>query len=232
MGNDLLSGAIDLHVHVGPDYIPRFSDALSLAEESKEAGMRAIVIKGHLSSTVAYAYAASKVTQGISVFGGITLNEPNGAFNVRNVIACIKSGGKMIWLPTVDAAYAVRKAEEGHWIKHYVNGSLFGYQRKGLSVLDDDNRLLDEVNDILRLCKESDLILGTGHISPREALVLAREAEKINYKKLEITHPNAWLEDFTIPVIKELIGLGATITSLTVCVPIITAARTPGRLSK
>lgn len=36
----ILKGAIDLHVHVGPDYSPRYSDAIRLAREAAAAGMR------------------------------------------------------------------------------------------------------------------------------------------------------------------------------------------------
>ena len=39
-----------------------------------------------------------------------------------------------------------------------------------------------------------------------------KEGNAIGYDKLEITHPNAWTEDFTIPVLKELTSLGATLT--------------------
>ena len=55
----VLQGAIDIHVHVGPDYMPRYADSFTLAEEAGEVGMRAVVIKNHLSSTVEAAHAAN-----------------------------------------------------------------------------------------------------------------------------------------------------------------------------
>lgn len=217
----LLEGAIDLHIHVGPDYIPRYGDSITLAEEAAKRGMKAIVVKTHLSSTVASALAANRVVEGISVFGGIALNEPNGEFNLRNVVASVRSGAKMIWLPTVDAEYALKKAVDGHWIGHYVNGSTFGYDsRKGLSILDREGNLRKEVKEIVRICKENEVILGSGHISPLECLALAKESKLIGFSKLEITHPNAWLEDFTIDVLKQLTDLGAALTlSFGVCSP-------------
>ena len=63
----ILKGAIDLHVHGGPDYSPRYSDAIRLAREAAAAGMRAIVIKKHLASTVGEAYEASQVVPEVSV---------------------------------------------------------------------------------------------------------------------------------------------------------------------
>lgn len=218
--NDILTGTIDMHIHVGPDYTRRYADSITLAQEAYHAGMKAIIIKCHLSSTVAAAQAATRVVEGMKVFGGISLNEPSGGFNPRAVAAMARSGGKMVWLPTVDAAYAIRKAKEGHWIRHYVNGSLFGYPRTGMTVMDGENELRTEVLEIIKICKEYDLILGSGHLSPTESLALARASKKTGYEKLEITHPNAWLEDYTMDVLKELTGLGATLTlSYGVCSP-------------
>lgn len=215
-----LQDAIDLHIHVGPDYTARYGDSITLAQEAAGAGMKAIIIKGHLDSTVAAAQAATRVVEGIRVYGGIALNEPTGSFNARTVMAVAKSGGKMVWLPTVDSKYALMKAQQGHWIKHYVNGSVFGYERKGLSILDDRNAVKNEVREIVRICKEYGMILGTGHISPEESLALAKEARDMGYDKLEVTHPNAWLEDFTPEVLKKLTELGATLTlSYGVCSP-------------
>ena len=216
----MLEDSIDLHIHVGPDYVPRYGDSITLAQEASKVKMKAIVIKGHLNSTVAAAQAANRVVEGIKVFGGLALNEPSGEFNARAVVSVAKSGGKMIWLPTVDAEYALKKAEQGHWIKHYVNGSLFGFQRKGMNILDEKHELKEEVYQILLICKEYDMILGTGHISPQEALALAKKSREVGFEKLEVTHPNAWLEDFTLEVLKELTNLGATLSlSYGVCSP-------------
>jgi hypothetical protein len=220
INDNILDGMIDLHIHVGPDYVPRYADSIRLAREASARGMKAIIVKTHLASTVGDAYAANQLGLETKVFGGIALNGPTGGLNVRTVFATVKSGGKMIWLPTVDAEYAIKKAKSGHWIKAYVNGSSFGQERELINLLDDDGKLKEEVQEIIRICKEYDVILGTGHVSPGECLALAKEGNAIGYDKLEITHPNAWTEDFTIPVLKELTSLGATLTlSFGVCSP-------------
>ena len=218
--NSFLQDAIDIHIHVGPDYMPRYGNSIRLAQEAANAGMKAIIIKGHLTSTVASAEAATQVVDGIKVFGGISLNEPSGELNPRAVMVAARSGGKMVWLPTVDSAYAISKAKQGHWISHYVDTSVFGYKRSGMSVLDENGALKESVLDILKICKDYDVILGTGHISPEESLKLARASKDMGYDKLEVTHPNAWLEDFTFEVMRELTSLGATLTlSYGVCSP-------------
>ncbi len=209
---EFLKDAIDLHIHVGPDYMPRYGSAITLAEEAAACGMRAILIKGHLLSSINGAYEADSVVENIRVFGGIALNDCNGGLNPRNVEVAGRSGGKMVWLPTVDAAYAIDKADQGHWIGHYVNTSTFGYPRKGLKIIDENGKLKDDVNDILRICKNHDMILGSGHVSPQEALALAEESSRLGYEKLEITHPNAWMEDFNMDVLKKLVSLGGALT--------------------
>ena len=82
---DFLKGAIDIHIHVGPDYIPRYGDSVKLAAEASNHGMRAIVIKQHLASTVASAHLANNAVGGTMVLGGTSLNEPTGGFNPRTV---------------------------------------------------------------------------------------------------------------------------------------------------
>ncbi|MCS7233317.1 MAG: DUF6282 family protein [Synergistetes bacterium] len=208
----ILEGMIDLHIHVGPDYVPRYGDSLRLAKEADSRGMKAIVVKKHLASTVGDAHVANQLGLKVKVFGGIALNGPTGGLNVRTVIATLKSGGKVIWLPTTDAEYGIRKAERGHWIKAYVNTSSFGKKIEPISILDDRGKLKEEVHEILRACKEYDAILASGHVSPQECLALAKESKAIGYSKLEITHPNAWTEDFTLDVLRELVSLGATLT--------------------
>lgn len=220
MDEGVLEGAVDLHVHIGPDYIPRYGDILRLAKEADSKGMKAIVIKRHLASTVGDAYVANQLGLKVKVFGGIALNWPTGGLNVRTVIATLRSGGKVIWLPTTDAEYAIKKGREGHWIRAIVDASSFGKEVEPISILDENGKLKKEVHEILRICKEHDAILASGHISPQECLVLAKESKAIGYDKLEITHPNAWLEDFTMDVLRELASLGATLTlSYGVCSP-------------
>lgn len=208
----VLNGAVDIHIHVGPDYMPRYADAQTLAEEARDAGMKAIVIKCHLTSTVGAAHAASAAVPEVKVLGSISLNGTVGGLSPRSVLAAVKSGARVVWLPTTDAQYAMDKAKEGHWIRHYVNGSNFGYDCQRLSVTDEKGELKPEVREIVRICKEHGTALCSGHISPAECLAVARYAKEIGFDKVEITHANAWVEDFTNEVLKELTRLGAVVS--------------------
>ena len=210
--DSILEGAIDIHVHCGPDYLPRYADCITLAEEATACGMRAFVAKSHLTSTVGMAEAANRIVQGAQVIGSLTLNGPTGGLSPRSVIIAVKSGARVVWFPTVDAKYGYEKAAEGHWMGHYVHSSSFGYPTEQLYLLDDKGGLKEEVREIMRICKKEGVALCSGHISPEECLALAKEAKATGFKNLEITHTNHWTEYFTIGIVKELVELGAYIS--------------------
>ncbi len=210
---EMMEGAINLHLHVGPDYVMRYGDSIKLATQASEMGIRALGLKTHLASTVPHAYFANKAVEGTVCYGGITLNGPCGGLNPRTVEATIRTGGKLIWLPTTDAYYGgVVKTGQGHWIKSYSKVAGFGFPIEYITITDESGALKPVMHDILRICKENDAILSTGHISPEECLALAKESSRIGFKKLKITHPNLWIDDFTVPVMKELVGYSAIIS--------------------
>lgn len=216
----VLEDAIDIHVHVGPDYMPRYADSITLAREAADCGMKAVVTKCHLTSTVAAAHAANQVVPETTIIGSISLNGTVGGLSPRTVIAALKSGGKVVWLPTVDAKYSFDKAKQGHWIKHYVNTSSFGHPTEQLTITDAEGKLKRETQEIIRICKEYDAVLCSGHISPQECIEIAVEAKKVGYDRFEITHPNAWMEDFDIGTLRDIVQKGAVISlSYGVCSP-------------
>lgn len=206
-----LVGAIDMHVHCMPDYVPRYGDAIALAQEAAEAGMRGLVIKSHLIPTIGSAQLANEIVPETTIFGSVALNAPAGGLNPRTVIANIKAGAKVFWLPTIDAAFGYKKALEGHWIKNYNGGGNFNREIEYMTVTDGTGELKDEVRDIVDICKENNVCLASGHISPEEALQVAKYAHEIGYTQYEVTHPNIWSE-FTFEKLRELTELGATLS--------------------
>ena len=64
---DYLHGAIDLHVHSRPDIDPRRYDDIELAREAARAGMSAILIKCHQTSTAERAQLVRKIVPEIDV---------------------------------------------------------------------------------------------------------------------------------------------------------------------
>jgi hypothetical protein len=189
-----LSGAYDLHVHAAPELFVRIGDDLDIARHAAQSGLAGILIKNHFESTVGRAGLADRMVEGTRVFGGLVLNGCAGGLNPLAVETALRLGARQIWMPTVDAA--------AHAEAHGQTGG-FGHQksrlrlpRPGLAVLGGDGRLKPEVKTIVELVKESDAILGTGHLNRDEIFALAEFAVSFGLKKLLITHP-----EFTPPAL-------------------------------
>lgn len=70
----LLQGSIDMHLHHGPDLLPRRVDALEAARQAQQVGMRAVVLKNHNYPTAPLAMMVSRLIPGVGVFGSICLD--------------------------------------------------------------------------------------------------------------------------------------------------------------
>src|SRR3954465_534933 len=70
-----LVGAIDLHAHCDPDSYPRSWDGFEVAKLAKDRGVPGVVLKNHWTETAGLAFLVRKYgTQGIELFGGLTLD--------------------------------------------------------------------------------------------------------------------------------------------------------------
>jgi len=57
---ELLKGAVDFHIHTGPDIYPRLVNDIEVARQAKEAGMKAVLIKSHATITADRAQMAQQ----------------------------------------------------------------------------------------------------------------------------------------------------------------------------
>jgi len=170
---DYLEGAVDLHVHSAPDVDKRRFSDLELARSAKDAGMGAVLIKSHQNSTVERAWLVSQCVPGIRVYGGLVLNETVGGLNLAAVRLALELGARQVWMPTRSAR----------------NHRLYHGQPGGITILDEQGKLLTVVEEILLAMAKSDCILGTGHLSPQETSVLIDAAQKLGGSKILVTHP-------------------------------------------
>lgn len=170
---DYLVGAVDLHVHSAPDVDKRRFDDLELARAAKDAGVGAVLIKSHQNSTVERAWLVSQCVPGIRVYGGLVLNETVGGLNPAAVRLALELGARQVWMPTRSAR----------------NHRLYHGQPGGITILDEQGRLLPAVEEILVAMATSDCILGTGHLSPLETSVLIDSAHTAGVSKILVTHP-------------------------------------------
>ncbi len=89
-----------------------------------------------------------------------------------------------------------------------LNHRLYHGESGGISVLDANGALVPAAQAILEAVAQTDCILSTGHLSPREAVVLIHEAKRCGVKKVLVTHPE-WAPTFyPFEQQKELAQLG------------------------
>ena len=170
-----LTGVIDMHVHAGPDSLPRAMNDLEAARRARDAGLRAIVFKNHFTMTADRAALALEQVEGLEIFGGIALNRAVGGINpeaVRQSVAFDGGRGKVVWLPTFDAEFYVKRAGTG---ATYV------------SVMKNGNPVAELV-EVFQIVAENNLILAMGHSAPEEVLVLIPFAKKQGVRQILVTH--------------------------------------------
>ncbi|MCL6522248.1 MAG: hypothetical protein K6U79_07755 [Firmicutes bacterium] len=184
----LLRGTFDFHVHAAPSLFPRALGDLQLAREARAAGMAGFVLKAHEGSTAERAALVEEAVPGLRVAGSVTLNHFVGGFNPAAVEAALALGARVVWFPTVHAAWHLR---------HY-GGAGYREQpslvelrpRPPLSPLDGKGRLLPEVEEILEQIAAAGAVLCTGHLSPEESRRLLRAARERGVERRVFTHPD------------------------------------------
>lgn len=192
-----LAGAIDIHMHCGPDVLPRSVDSIDLARLAKAEGMRAIVIKNHYVSTANDAYLTRKAVPGIEVFGGIDLNLTVGGMNpaaVENMAHTAGHYGRMVWMTSFDSQAQVR-SEEG--------------STRPFVAVSRNGELLPEVKQVIAVIAKYNLVLETGHNTPDEILMMIREAKRAGVRHIVVTHAMIAPIHMNIAQMKEAAAMGA-----------------------
>jgi hypothetical protein len=222
---DLMVGACDLHIHSGPDVAPRQQDIMDVARDAARAGMRVLGIKDHNTATAdRAAMVHGAVGRQVLMLGSIVLNYAVGGFNIEAVEKALNLGARLVFMPSMDAALTIEKV--------YVTGEtpwLLPFTRlkdpaQGLTVLNrypDGDRIIPEVQEILRLIAARDAVLDTCHLSARECFYLIGAAHEAGVKRIIVTHPNCSVNLMTIEEQKELAAQGAYLSyAFLPCMPL------------
>lgn len=176
----LIAGSIDMHIHIAPESrLKRRQNALQLAYTAREVGLKSIVLKNREYGTVALAQLVQELVPEVLTYGSITLDNEAGGLNPGAVLAWVRMGAKVVWMPTATAANSKGKVLRSRGL------DLPG---EGQRVLNSKGTLLPEVKEIIQIVKDHDIVLGTGHLSPQEVFVLVEEALVSGLKKVVITH--------------------------------------------
>lgn len=198
--DELLAGSIDIHAHGGSEPFERIMLEDDMLKDFTRAGMRATVIKTWYTPSASRnamlqkninQWAEEQGLEPVKVFGGITLNQSVGGLNPNAVERCLKYPGmKYVWLPMVDS-YHHRKI-----VYDDQTGS-------GIHMLDENGKVLPELQEIMRIVADNDLILASGHYPYKETSVVFEEAIKLGVKHLEVVHPAHIHSKTTIAEMKQ-----------------------------
>ena len=215
----VLIGAIDVHAHVDPDAPGsggqvRGIDAMDFSVIAKERGMRGFVFKTHqdpISAGVAF-LVRKHSAPGLEVFGRMAQNFSSGGINVAAVehFTQIKGGwGRVVEMPTRDACGAgpvnmdpKSLAANRPWMLLMPPGSPQCVPTvKNGELLPDVKHLLTTMAKLRTVDSNGALILATGHATPEEHLLLAKEGRRLGMSVM-LTHPG------NIPQLQEVASLG------------------------
>ena len=218
-----LVGAIDVHVHLDPDApgpsgVIRALDIFDAVTLAKARGMRGFVFKTHQDAgSAGAAYLARKHAPGLEVFGRTASNYSTGGVNVAELVhySRIKGGwGRIFEMPTLDSITATTRPgsmdpanleRTRPWMLMMPEGTppYIPVSKNG-ELLPEVKHLIDVLAKIRTVDSNGRMVLATGHATPEEHLLLAREGRRQGLNVL-LTHPG------DIPQLPEAAKLGAFI---------------------
>jgi hypothetical protein len=212
-----IQGGYDLQVHVAPDVIARRIDDLDLAKEFLAAGLKGFVLKSHYFPSAERAAVVTKAVPGIKAYGAIVLNHSIGGLNPVAVELAGRSGCRVVWMPTVDAANETAGRPGGanqklpFWAQIQLELAATGLNPPPMTVIDGNGDLTAPARACLELIRKHDMILATGHLGRREIFALVRTAKEMKLRKVVVTHAEFPSQSLSAVEQAELADLGAFI---------------------
>jgi hypothetical protein len=212
-----IEGAYDLQVHVAPDVIERRIDDLDLAKEFLAHGLRGFVLKSHYMSTAERAKVVSRAVPGIEAYGAITLNHSVGGLNPVAAELAGRSGAKIVWMPTVDAANETAGRLDGpkeklpFWAKIQRELAATGINPPPISVIDAAGNVTDAAQRCIEVIVKHNMVLATGHLGRAEIFALVKTARAMGAAKVVVTHAEFPSQNLSAEEQLELAQMGAFI---------------------
>src|SRR5579883_2897694 len=168
---ELVRGAYDLHVHTGPDLVPRSASDLELAYRCREYGLAGFVIKSHYIPSAPRAALVRSLVPEVHALGAIVLNAAVGGINAVAVEISARAGARIVWMPTFDGANEMSGhaklppgVKQPQWARLQQELREQGVRSGPIAVLDEEGRVLPEVQSVLRAIAKHRLVLATGHL--------------------------------------------------------------------
>ncbi|MBT3330285.1 MAG: hypothetical protein HOK21_03090 [Rhodospirillaceae bacterium] len=196
-------GVIDMHVHVGPEFIRRRYDPFTLAEEARREGF-GVVMKNHFQPTTAWASLATEEDDTVPLVGSIALNLGCGGIDSHGIRSAL-SGWKtdttaseprsdrfVVWMPTVCAESHLnqfgRRDMDLNWgvDEKYTT---FIDKGEGLQLRDHSGEIIEGLGRALDTIAEHDLVLASGHLAGPDTQLLVKNAHEAGVRRMILTHP-------------------------------------------
>ena len=193
LSQELLRGAIDIHVHAGPHLpsSPRRVDPIEAAIQARDAGMRAIVYMDVFEMSTGTAWIVSRVVPDFPVYGGIILNTVYGGMNPRAVKTALYygSGAKYVSFGAHSTYYQAAKEGrrvDGRFVPLSETYPEFAEEELSRAIrIPLDGDVPKELRQILTLIAEHPHVyLNTGHVSNEEAIRLVDLANEYGIDKV------------------------------------------------
>jgi hypothetical protein len=211
--SSLVRQAYDLHMHIGPEIIPRKYTVASLIQQEtgKIAG---IALKNHFYATTPLIAVCKQSS--LQLFGSIVLNNFVGGLNADAIYAMslLAKTRCIVWFPTTSAKQFLQNSMwevAPEWIRSTKIKSRKAASVPWISVLDKKGAITDNCTQVLKAIKKSDAVLATGHISWQESEKLVLAAKKLRIQQIIITHPIYQRINMPIRIQQKLVTLGAFI---------------------
>ena len=118
LSQELLQGAIDIHVHAGPHIFssPRRVDPFQAATQARDAGMRAIVFMDVFEMSNGTSWLVNRAIPDFQTFGGLILNTVYGGMNPRAVKTALYYGDGAKYISFGAHSTYFQAEREGHMV--------------------------------------------------------------------------------------------------------------------
>ena len=201
---NLLSGAIDIHIHSAPDLYPRILNDIELAIHAQEMGMAAIVIKNHFTETAGRAQLTADAT-GFRVFGELHSTSLWGGLDPTP-----RSEQPSSWGPKPCGCPRFILSSLWPTRATWPTWPVRSEQSSGYLYPEGRRIPQEELYPIFDLIIEARLLLATGHVSIEASQSGRPGGRQTGVKKIVVTHPLASFLNYTVEDMKEILDLGAT----------------------
>lgn len=196
LSQELLKGAIDIHIHTGPHIFssPRRVDPVQAAIQARDAGMRAIVFMDVFQMSNGTSWLVNRVVRDFKTYGGLIMNTVYGGMNPRAVKTAISYGDGAKFISFGAHSTYFQAAREGHVVDGRFKPLSEVYPKFKTQELDRCIRIpLDQapgsdLDEILKLIADNPHIyMITGHVSVEEAMRLIDLAREYGIKKVVVS---------------------------------------------